>query len=127
MSMMGKIPSMHFRQWKSISEIARRTSLSRNTIKKWLNAPQGADPKYRRGEMPTKPTPFVEVLHGPLKADRHRTRHERRSSRALHVESRAKGYDCGYTRLTDYIRQWLAGRGGIHGRRICHHQWLRAG
>ena len=35
MAMMGKIRSMHFRQGKSISEIARLTSLSRNTIKKW--------------------------------------------------------------------------------------------
>ncbi|MCU0919798.1 MAG: helix-turn-helix domain-containing protein, partial [Burkholderiaceae bacterium] len=48
MAMMGKIRSMHFRQGKSISEIARLTSLSRNTIKKWLKAPQGAEPKYRR-------------------------------------------------------------------------------
>ena len=32
MAMMGKIRSMHFRQGKSISEIARLTSLSRNTI-----------------------------------------------------------------------------------------------
>jgi transposase len=61
MAMMGKIRSMHFRQGKSISEIARLTSLSRNTIKKWLKAPQGAEPKYRRREMPTKLAPFVEV------------------------------------------------------------------
>jgi hypothetical protein len=54
MAMMGKIRSMHFRQGKSISEIARLTSLSRNTIKKWLKAPQGAQPKYRRREMPKK-------------------------------------------------------------------------
>jgi transposase len=62
MAMMGKIRSMHFRQGKSISEIARLTSLSRNTIKKWLKAPQGAEPKYRRREMPTKLAPFVEAL-----------------------------------------------------------------
>jgi transposase len=49
MAMMGKIRSMHFRQGKSISEIARLTSLSRNTIKKWLKAPQGAEPKYGVG------------------------------------------------------------------------------
>ncbi|EWS52744.1 Transposase [Methylibium sp. T29] len=104
MAMMGKIRSMHFRQGKSISEIARLTSLSRNTIKKWLKAPQGAEPKYRRREMPTKLAPFVEALEKALKADEHRPRHERRTARALHVELQALGYDGGYTRLTDYIR-----------------------
>ena len=83
MAMMGKIRSMHFRQGKSISEIARLTSLSRNTIKKWLKAPQGAEPKYRRREMPTKLAPFVEALDKSLKPDGHRPRHERRTARAL--------------------------------------------
>ena len=113
MVMMGKIRSMHFRQGKSISEIARLTSLSRNTIKKWLKAPQGAEPKYRRREMPTKLAPFVEALHKALKADGHRPRHERRTARALLVELQALGYDGGYTRLTDYIRAWRDEQGKV--------------
>jgi transcriptional regulator with XRE-family HTH domain len=47
MGMMSKIRSLRLRQGKAISEIARLTSLSRNTIKKWLKAPQRAQPKYR--------------------------------------------------------------------------------
>jgi hypothetical protein len=78
-AMMGKTRSMHFRQGKTISEIARLASLSRNTIQKWLKAPQGAEPNYRRREMPTKLAPFVEALHRALKADGHRPRHERRT------------------------------------------------
>lgn len=113
MAMMGKIRSMHFRQGKSISEIARLTSLSRNTIKKWLKAPQGAEPKYRRGPMPTKLAPFIEALDKALKADGHRPRHERRTARALHVELQALGYDGGYTRLTDYIRTWRDEQGKV--------------
>jgi transposase len=113
MAMMGKIRSMHFRQGKSISEIARLTSLSRNTIKRWLKAPQGAEPKYRRREMPTKLAPFVEALDKALKADGHRPRHERRTARALHVELQALGYDGGYTRLTDYIRTWRDEQGKV--------------
>ncbi|MFG6459926.1 helix-turn-helix domain-containing protein, partial [Roseateles sp. BYS96W] len=42
MAMKGKIRAMHLREGKSISEIARRTSLSRNTIKKWLKEPAEA-------------------------------------------------------------------------------------
>ena len=113
MAMMGKIRSMHFRQGKSISEIARLTSLSRNTIKKWLKAPQGAQPKYRRREMPTKLAPFVEALDKALKADGHRPRRERRTARALHVELQALGYEGGYTRLTDYIRAWRDEQGKV--------------
>ena len=41
----------------------RTPSIGRaNTIKTWLKAPQGAEPKYRRREMPTKLAPFVEAL-----------------------------------------------------------------
>jgi hypothetical protein len=36
MALMGKIRGMYLRDKKSISEIARLTSLSRNTIKRWL-------------------------------------------------------------------------------------------
>jgi transposase len=106
MVMMGRIRSMHLRQSKSISEIARLTSLACNTIKKWLKAPQAAEPKYRRREMPTKLASFVEALDKALKADGHRPRHEWRTARALHVELQALGYDGGCTRLTAYIRSW---------------------
>jgi len=113
MAMMGKIRSMHFRQGKSISEIARLTSLSRNTIKKWLKAPQGVQPKYRRRPMSTKLAPFAEALHRALKADAQRPKRERRTARALHAELRALGYAGGYTRLTDYIRAWLDEQGKV--------------
>jgi len=92
MALMSKIRSMHLRQGKSISEIARLTSLSRNTVKKWLKAPQGAEPRYRRAEMPKKLAPYVQVLQQALKADAHRPRHERRTARALLVELQARGY-----------------------------------
>ena len=52
MALMSKIRSMHLRQGKSISEIARLTSLSRNTTKKWLKAPLGAEPRYCRASVP---------------------------------------------------------------------------
>ena len=38
MVMYAKIRRMYFRENQSISEIARKTSLSRNTVKKWLLA-----------------------------------------------------------------------------------------
>jgi hypothetical protein len=38
---------MHLRQKKSVREIARVTSLSRNTVRKYMRAEQVEEPKYR--------------------------------------------------------------------------------
>jgi DNA-binding transcriptional regulator LsrR (DeoR family) len=48
MIMYAKIRQMYFRENLPIQEIAPRTSLSRNTIKKWLHAATGTEVKYRR-------------------------------------------------------------------------------
>lgn len=111
MALKGKIRALYQREGKSISEIARRTSLSRNTIKKWLRAPADAAPKYRREPTPGKLAPFVATLTQALKADAHRPRHERRTARALLMQLQAQGYGGGYSRLTDFIRAWRLGEG----------------
>ena len=38
MAMIGKVRRMHHRENKSVREIVRATSLSRNTVKKWLKS-----------------------------------------------------------------------------------------
>lgn len=111
MAMIGKVRRLRYRQQKSIREIARITSLSRNTVRKWLKAPVVGEPKYRRGVRPGKLTAFHEALAQALKADAHRPKRERRTARALHAELKAAGYAGGYTRLTDFIRAWRLGVG----------------
>ena len=113
MVLIGKIRGMRLRDGKSISEISRLTSLSRNTIKKWLQTPQGGTPKYRRCDVSTKLAPFVATLTQALEVDAHRAKHERRTARALHVQLTSQGYDGGYTRLTDFIRQWRDRQGKL--------------
>jgi transposase-like protein len=113
MALIGKIRGMRLRDGKSISEISRLTSLSRNTIKKWLKTPQGAVPKYRRHDTATKLAPFIGTLVNVLEIDARRAKHERRTARALHAELRSEGYAGGYTRLTDFIRQWRAEQGKL--------------
>ena len=106
MALIGKIRGMRMRDGKSISESSRLTSLSRNTIKKWLCTPQSATPKYRRRDVSTKLAPFAATLTQTLEVDARRAKHERRTARALHVQLAADGYSGGYTRLTDFIREW---------------------
>ena len=69
MEMIGKVRRMKLREQLSNSEIARRTGLSRNTIKKWLQAPGDQAPKYQRGNGPTKLGAFEETLVQALQAD----------------------------------------------------------
>ena len=48
MEMIGKVRRMKLRDKLSNSEIAKRTGLSRNTVKKWLRAPGDLAPRYQR-------------------------------------------------------------------------------
>ncbi|MGA9332940.1 MAG: IS21 family transposase [Rudaea sp.] len=112
MAMIGKIRRMHFRDGKSEREIARSTSLSRNTIRKWLKTPLEKEPRYRRaGGGAIKLTPFVEQLRQALGTDAHRPVRERRTALALFRQIRAEGYAGSYSRVTDFIREWRQGSG----------------
>jgi transposase len=106
MAMIGKIRRMFFRDKLSLNEIARRTSLARNTIKKWLRAPKGTEPKYRRSSRPCKLTAFEAELIQALEADAQRPKRDRRTARALTAQIRQHGYTGGYTRVSDFIREW---------------------
>jgi transposase len=106
MEMIGKVRRMKLREQLSHSEIAKRTGLSRNTVKKWLKAPGDQAPKYKRQSGFTKLSAFEATLVQALKADSHRPKHARRSARALLSQLQAQGYRGGYSRLTDFIRAW---------------------
>jgi transposase len=111
MDMIGKIRRLHGRVNKSEREIARMTGLSRNTVSKWLEGPIEAAPKYRRGAVLTKLTPYQEFLKMALTADARRPKQARRTAKALFVEIKASGYGGGYSRPADFIREWRAGEG----------------
>ena len=111
MAMIGKVLRMHHRDKKSVREIAKATSLSRNTVRKYLRRGTAQPPKYRRPAVPTKLAPFVGQVTQALTADAHRPKKERRTVRALFDELTAAGYSGGYTRLTDFVRQWRAQQG----------------
>ena len=106
MEMFGKVRRMFFRDGISRSEIARRTGLSRTTIKKWVKVPLGTEPKYQRVSKPGKLGEFKEELVRALKADAHRPRRNRRTALALFDTIKTNGYAGGYTAVTDFIRGW---------------------
>jgi len=60
---LGIIRRMFYRDGLSLSEIERRTGLTRKTVRSWLNAAEGTEPKYRRRPAEdTKISPFAAQL-----------------------------------------------------------------
>jgi len=106
MDMIGKVRRMKMRDGVSISEILRKTGLSRNTVKKWLKVPATAEPRYERGPKVGKLSAFEGTLVAALKTDAHRVRDQRRTARALFVQIQAQGYRGGHSAVTDFIRAW---------------------
>jgi transposase len=112
MDMIGKIRRMHRRDKKTQRQISRETGLSRNTVAKWLDEAQPVEPKYRREAADaTKLSVYEAELQQALRADARRPKKERRTAKALFAQSQAAGYEGGYTRVMDFIRQWRHGEG----------------
>ena len=112
MEMLGRIRRMHLRDKVSLHEIAKRTGLSRNTVRSWLRTPEEVQvPTYSRTAGFSKLSGFVAELEQALKADALRPKKDRRTARALFAQVKASGYAGGYTRVTDYIRAWRASAG----------------
>ncbi len=112
MEMLGKVRRLHLRDKLSLHEIAKRTGLSRNTVRKWLRtAEEVAEPVYQRKAKPGKLTPFHGVLELALKADAHRIKQNRRTAKALFAEIKAAGYTGAYCQVTAFIRAWREAEG----------------
>ena len=106
MVMYAKIRRMFFREHLSISEIQRRTSLSRNTVKKWLKEPNEGAPRYRRTKAVGKLTSFEPKLLLALEADAHRPKRDRRTALMLFAAMQKEGFTGRYSIVTDFIRNW---------------------
>lgn len=63
---LGRIRRLFYRDGMSLSEIARKTGYSRNTVKRWLRTPEGTEPKYDRQNPNIKIAAYAARLHqGP--------------------------------------------------------------
>ena len=92
----AKIRRMHFRDKLSISEIARKTSLSWNTVKRWLEAPADQEIRYRRTHSDKVLKSFEPWLLQALKADAHRPKRDRRAALMLFKAIQKQGFTGSY-------------------------------
>ena len=111
MNMLGRVRRLYYRDGLSLSEIERRTGVTRKTIRQWLNAPEGVEPKYRRQEGCTKIGPYADRLVKMLEVDARRPVRERRTALKLFAEIKTQGFDGDYSRVTEFIRRWRADSG----------------
>ncbi len=104
---LGIVRRLFYRDGLSVSEIERRTGLTRKTISKWLNAAERTEPKYpRRVADDTKIAPFAAQLTKALEVDSRRPKRDRRTALKLFKDIQAQGFDGDYSRVTEFVRKW---------------------
>ena len=109
MGLLNVIRRMALREQLPIREIARRTGLSRNTIRKYLKAGT-IEPKFAVPERPSKLDPFADKLAGWLRTETAKSRKQRRSVKQLHADLVALGYTGSYNRVAAFAREWRTDR-----------------
>jgi len=107
------------REHLSIREIARRTKLSRNTIRSYLRS-GAVEPRFSVPERPGKLDPHATKLLGWLKTEAGKSRKERRTAKQLHEDLVKLGYTGSYGRVAAFARMSRARKrsGGSFSRRL---------
>ena len=109
MAFLSIIRRWALREHVSIREIARRTGLSRNTIRKYLRAGT-VEPKFHTPDRPSKLDAYAGKLSGWLKAETAKPRKERRTLKQLHADLVVLGFSGSYGRVAAFARAWRADR-----------------
>ena len=109
MALLSVIRRWHLRDRMPIREIARRTGLSRNTIRKYLRS-GAVEPQFRVPARASKLDPFAEKLSHWLRIEAGKSRKQRRTVKQLHADLVALGYDGSYGRVAAFARAWKAQR-----------------
>ena len=109
MELLSVIRRWRYRQHFSIREIARRTGLSRNTVRKYLRS-DSVEPKFNTPDRPSRLDPFADKLAQMLRQEAAKSRKQKRTVKQLHADLAALGYDGSYNRVAAFAREWKAAR-----------------
>ena len=105
MALVSVIRRWHLRDGIPIREIARRTGLSRNTVRKYL-ANRELEPAYPARKSPSKLDDYEETLTSWLFRESRRHRKQRRTVKQLYRDLVSLGYTGSYDRVAAFARQW---------------------
>jgi transposase len=109
MELLSVIRRWRYRQEFSIREIARRTGLSRNTVRKYLRS-DSVEPRFAVPDRPSRLDPFADKLAHMLRQEAAKSRKQKRTVKQLHADLVALGYDGSYNRVAAFAREWKAAR-----------------
>ena len=109
----AKIQRLFFRDNLSIHGIARKMSLSRSTVKKWLHVPIDTEIKFYRTPPEKLIKPFESWLLQALKTDSPQPKRDRRTAMALFEEIQKQGFTGSYSRVTEYVNNWREHSEGV--------------
>ena len=109
MALLSVIRRWAFRDGLSIREISRRTSLSRNTIRKYLRS-GAVEPQFKVPARASKLDAYADRLSQWLRIEAGRSRKQKRTVRQLHADLVALGFDGSYGRVAAFVRDWKADR-----------------
>ena len=108
-ALVSVIRRWHRREGVPIREIARRTGLSRNTVRKYL-AGGMAEPSYPKRKSLSKLDDYEQPLTSWLFRESRRHRKQRRSIKQLYHDLVQLGYTGSYDRVAAFARSWREGQ-----------------
>ena len=109
MELLSVIRRWHYRDHFSIREISRRTSLSRNTVRKYLRS-DSVEPKFAVPDRPSRLDPYADKLSHMLRQEAGKSRKQKRTIKQLHADLVVLGYDGSYNRVAAFARDWKDAR-----------------
>ena len=109
MELLSVIRRWHYREQLSIREIARRTGLSRNTVRKYLRS-DSVEPRFKALQRSSKLDPYADKLSAMLRIEAGKPRKQKRTIGQLHTDLVELGYEGSYNRVAAYARDWKAAR-----------------
>ena len=92
MELLSVIRRWRYRDHYSIREIARRTGLSRNTVRKYLRS-DSVEPKFAVPDRPSRLDPYADKLSHMLRQEAGKSRKQKRTVKQLHADLVVLGYD----------------------------------
>jgi len=104
-ALLSVIRRWHHRDGISIRAIARRTGLSRNTVRKYL-ASGVVDPQYPKRKGLSKLDEYSKTLTNWLNRESRRKRKQRQSVKQLFYNLVQLGYTGSYDRVAAFARDW---------------------
>jgi transposase len=109
MDLLSVIRRWALRDELSIREIARRTNLSRNTIRKYLRS-DVVEVQFKTPDRASKLDAFADKLSGWLKTEASNPRKQKCTLKQLHGDLVALGFTGSYNRVAAFARDWRAER-----------------